>query len=118
MRSVTIITAIICATLLLSARVALASEEIYRWVDDNGTVHFGKQAPGNTKAEEVDIQQNQTGIVPSVPVPEPPSSDQQAEPQVSYAQKRRDERAKQREENAEREEITRAACAQRRKIVS
>ena len=113
MHKATIIKTIIVATLALTAADALADDEIYRWVDENGTVHFDKQPPSNTEAEQVDIQLHQTGIVPSDSIP-----DQQAEPQVSYAQQQRDERKKRREENAEKQEVTDAACAQRRKIVS
>ncbi len=32
---------------------------IYKWVDENGQVHYGEQ-PGNTGAEKVTIRQNET----------------------------------------------------------
>ena len=113
MQKAIIIKTIIVATLAFAAVDALADDEIYRWVDENGTVHFDKQPPANTDAKQVDLQLHQSGVVPSDPTP-----DQQAEPQASYAQQQRDERAKKREENAEKQEITDAGCAQRRKIVS
>lgn len=118
MHKATIIKTIIVATLALATADALADGDIYRWVDENGTVHFDKQPPANTATEQVDIQPHKTGIVPSASAPDQATADQQAEPQVSYAQQKRDERAKRREENAEKQAITDAACAQRHKIVS
>lgn len=32
---------------------------VYKWVDENGQVHYGEQ-PGNTDAEKVTIRQNET----------------------------------------------------------
>ena len=32
---------------------------VYKWLDENGQVHYGEQ-PGNTGAEEVTIRQNET----------------------------------------------------------
>jgi hypothetical protein len=113
MQKATIIKTIIVATLALAVVDALADDEIYRWVDENGTVHFDKRPPANTDAKQVDLQLHQTGVVPSDPTP-----DQQAEPQVSYAQQQRDEREKRWEENAKKQEISDAECAQRHKILS
>ena len=107
MQKATIIKTIIVATLAFAAVDALADDEIYRWVDENGTVHFDKQPPANSDAKQVDLQLHQAGVVPSDPTP-----DQQAEPQVSYAQQQRDERAKNREENIQKQEISDTACAQ------
>jgi hypothetical protein len=118
MHIATNIGAIFIATLALAAADALADGEIYRWVDENGTVHFDKQPPADSKAEQVDLQLHQTGIAPSASSPDQATPDQQAEPQVSYAQQKRDEREKRWEENAKEQEITDAACAQRHKIVS
>jgi hypothetical protein len=118
MQITTNLKALVMATLALAAVEALADDEIYRWVDESGTVHFDKQPPANSESEQVDIQLHQTGIAPSASSPDQAPSDQQAEPQVSYAQQKRDEREKRRQESAEKQEITEAACAQRHKIVS
>jgi len=42
----------ITCTLMLSAGSALA-EDIYRWVDENGTVHFDARPPAGVDAERV-----------------------------------------------------------------
>jgi hypothetical protein len=49
-----IITASIC---LLAHSTSFAG--VYKWVDENGQVHYGEK-PGNTGAEEVTIRQNET----------------------------------------------------------
>ncbi len=35
------------------------SASVYKWVDENGQVHYGER-PGNTEAEKVTIRQNET----------------------------------------------------------
>ncbi|AOS96180.1 hypothetical protein AUP74_00711 [Microbulbifer aggregans] len=41
------------ALLLATAVMPTAAEELYRWVDENGQVHFGDRPPGSVKAEDV-----------------------------------------------------------------
>ncbi len=36
--------------------------EVYRWVDDNGKVHFGDRAPAEKKAEAIDSQLEKVNI--------------------------------------------------------
>ena len=97
---------------------AMAAEEIYRWVDENGEVHFGDLPPENTAAEQVNIKpyQNQEAATGSGPTKA--ATDEFGDPLPSYAQQLRDERTKKRREQEEQKLITDEACAQRRKIVS
>lgn len=37
-----------------------SNAEIYKWVDADGTVHYGQQRPNNATAEKLDIQQEPT----------------------------------------------------------
>jgi len=53
-----LISSIITASLFLFVLSPLHAS-VYRWVDENGQVHYGEQ-PGNTGAEEVIIRQNET----------------------------------------------------------
>lgn len=118
MRIATIIMAIFISTLALSARDAVAGDEIYRWVDKNAVVHFGDRPPDHTQTEQIDVQQGLVGTITAAPEHQPAGTDEQEEPQPSYAQQIRDERAERRMISKENEKIIAEACAQRRKLVS
>ena len=111
MRIATIIMAIFITTLALSARDAAAENEIYRWVDKNGVAHFSDMPPDRTVSEQVTLPQSKVGTIA-------PATQTQPEPQPSYAQQIRDERAEKRLVSKENEKIIAEACAQRRKLVS
>lgn len=100
---------------LLMAMDAIAENDVYRWVDENGVVHFGDQATGPEKAEKVAIKKapinSRNDDVP------PPSGPQPIE-EPSYAQQRRDERAKNRSEAAKREQAMAADCKRAQQLVA
>ena len=48
-------------TSLACALSQLAEAEIYRWVDDQGQVHYGEKAPDNTSSENMDNALEDTG---------------------------------------------------------
>lgn len=52
-----LISSIITASICLCISPLQAG--VYKWVDENGQVHYGEQ-PGNTAAEEVTIRHNET----------------------------------------------------------
>jgi hypothetical protein len=115
MRIATTFIAILTGTFLFFAAGAMADDQVYRWVDKNGVVHFGDQAQGRADAEIVDIQDSveQTSSTPASAY-----TGEQVDPQQpTYAQQLRDDRAKARKERAENKQITAEACAQRRKLV-
>ena len=114
MRIATILTAVFISTLLLSAMDAVAEDEIYRWVDEHGVVHFGNRPGGQAGAEQVEIPESQINNTQ----PAPASAQEDAIQQPSYAQQRRDERAKIHKEAAEKEQAIAAGCAQRRQLVA
>jgi hypothetical protein len=114
MRIATILMAIFISILMLSATDAIADDEIYRWVDENGVVHFGNRPDGQAGVEKVDIPEAR--INSSQPAATTASGDTSPEP--SYAQQRRDERAEIRKEAAEKEQAIAAGCAQRRQLVA
>jgi hypothetical protein len=58
MRIATIFMAISISALVLFATDAAAQNEIYRWVDENGVVHFGDRPAAHSDAEQVSIQQS------------------------------------------------------------
>ena len=53
-----LILSIVTASLCLFIQSPLHAD-VYKWVDENGQVHYGEK-PGNTAAEEVTIRHNET----------------------------------------------------------
>ena len=51
----------VLATLLLPG---LASAEVYRWVDDEGNVHFSDKKPADGQAQEIEIETRQPPAEP------------------------------------------------------
>jgi glutaredoxin len=50
---------------LLAGLSHAATAEIYKWVDDNGTMHFSSSPPEKGKAEKVNVQVNSFSSYPS-----------------------------------------------------
>lgn len=114
MRKATLYTAVLIAALVTTATDATAIDNVYRWVDEQGNVHFGDKPPENTKAEVIDIQPGPA--ISSQPVAETAPVATDAQP--SRAQQQRDERATRRKEDAEQQQALAAGCAQRHQLVS
>ena len=113
MLKATITFSLLWTTLLLTAMEAQAEGEVYRWVDENGVVHFDQQPGDHKEAVEIDVQ---SGVgVEQVATPE---AEPKAEPEPSYAQQRRDERAARRQELAEKRAVTARACEQARQRIA
>ena len=118
MRFTTIFMAVMTAALLLLATDAMAKDDVYRWVDEKGVVHFGDRPPKQADAEQINIHPSAGVTAPAYASATPASTDEQQDPEPSYAQQKRDERAKLRQEAAEQKQITDAACEQRRTLVA
>ena len=114
MRIATILTAVFISILVLSATDAIAENEIYRWVDENGVVHFGDRPGGHAGVEKIDVPESQ--INSTQPASATATTDASQPP--SRAQQQRDERAEKRKEAAEREQAIAAGCEQRRQLVA
>ena len=118
MRFATILVIVFITAFMTWAPDALAEDEIYRWVDENGVVHFGNRPPENGAAETVSIPQS-SGVSTQTPTNTTSNdAEQTAEPQPSLAQQLRDERAAARQEKEEYNKVIAEACAQRRTLVS
>ena len=118
MRFTTILVIVFITAFLGWAPHTLAEDEIYRWVDKDGVVHFGNRPPENEVAETITIPQSSG--VSAQSSEQAPSSGPTAteEPQPSVAQQLRDERAETRREKEERNKVVAEACEQRRTLVS
>ncbi len=113
MLKATISFSVLIAIFMLAATDAGAKDEVYRWVDENGVIHFDQQPGDHKEAVEIDIQSGVGGdpaSAPAAPVTAP-------EPEPSIAQQRRDERAAKRQEAAEKQAVTDKACAEARQRV-
>ena len=115
MRIATIFTVILFATLVLSATQAVAKDEIYRWVDENGVVHFGDRPDGQTNSEVIEIKSDPGTSAPAYSAPTATDSSQQ---EPSVAEKIRIDRAERRKEAAEQQEAIDAGCEQRHQLVA
>lgn len=100
--------------LAMLAVAADATGQVYRWVDENGVVHYGDRAPQGVEATLVGVKPNTVPI--SRPEPKAPTAEgateagaDEAEP-LSYAEQRRRERAERREEYAAAERERNANC--------
>jgi len=55
-------------TLLLIVSLPLAQAEIYKWVDDNGQVHYSEQAPDRKRAaKEIHLPKHTSQVAPVSP---------------------------------------------------
>jgi PAS domain-containing protein len=112
---------IMALTLALSLAITtgVQAETIYRWVDSDGVVHYSGNPPDDVDAKPVDPQTPSGGLgVPAADInPQAPTDAAAQEPEISYAEQRRQERREQREkalkDNAERERKCAAMRQQR-----
>ncbi len=118
MRIATIIMIVVMGTLMPLPMDAVAKDKVYRWVDDNGVVHFGDRPDQQTNAELVNIHKSPAASSEPPSPSMPTDADQQQEPQPSYAQQRRDERTKKRKENAETQQAIAAQCEKGHQLVA
>ena len=114
MRITTLFTAVLIAALVLAATDAIANNNVYRWVDENGDVHFGDNPPRQANAEIVDIQPDASSGLKA----DAYSKSESSPGEPSRAQQQRDERALQHKEQTEKAEALAVGCEQRRASVA
>lgn len=102
---------------VLTGTDAMAKDTVYRWVDDQGVVHFGDRPANSENAEKIELQTRKAEI--TQPVSDVERDAIYAQPAApSRAQLQRDERAKSRQEAAILADAVAAGCKQRRQIVA
>lgn len=102
--------------LALIAQMAPAADQIYRWKDEAGVVHYGDQPPEGVKATLVGVKPNTVQIASPEPASRPPTGEEAAdpetgEPEISYAEQSRQERAERRRQQQEEARRLEADCA-------
>jgi len=117
MRFVKSLKAVFLAVFVLTAMHALAKDVVYRWVDDQGVVHFGDRSSASSDAEEVKLKTPEPAN--GQPASEPDSAFIAPQPTTpSRAQQQRDERARNREKAAKKKAAIATLCDQNRRIVA
>ena len=97
---------------------ALAAEAIYRWVDEDGNVHFGNRAPQGIEAVQINVKPNTVPLVQSganaLADPGNPNAGAEAavdgEEPLSVAEQIRHNRAELRREQAAKDRIKAVNC--------
>lgn len=111
-----------CAMLLALALAIVPggtdAATMYRWTDENGTVHFGDAPPDGVDATPVNVDSPMVGTVAPEPAPAPDGEDAgQATQELSIADQRRQERALARaERTAERQQVELKCEAMRQQL--
>ena len=107
--------AVLIAALTLSTTQTVAEEQIYRWVDKDGVVHFGPRPEGHADATVVELDKAPHNDSRSNPEPTSPYA---TDPQPTYAQELREERAESRKEAAEKQKEMDVLCKNNRDRVA
>lgn len=113
MRNTIVFVTAVLMVLGLSSSFVLAKEDIYRWVDKDGVVHFGNRADAAADAEAVEIKKSPD----SVPA-DPQQSSDPANQTPSYAQQQREERAEKKKEMAQKKAELSKECDWHRQMVA
>jgi len=112
----TFTTAMIFISALMILPSAVMGAEVYRWVDEQGVVHFGDRAPEGTQATTVNVKPNTVELVQPASNANPGTGaespgDGATVPELSYAQQRRQDRTERRKQAAEEASRMEAQCA-------
>jgi hypothetical protein len=124
MRKVLITCLLALAGTLFTLPQLMAADAVFRWVDQDGNVHFGDHPPEGVEAVQINVRANTVSTVSSSGVKTAAddtvmtdaATDEQAAaedqgPELSYAQQRRNDRAEARKKRVEEEALRNANCA-------
>jgi hypothetical protein len=93
---------------LLWALVVPATAQVYKWVDEKGTIHYGERPPPDKKAQELEQHQANPGLAPGK-AEQPSWKDKELE-----FRSRRIETEQAEAQRKQREDAQRQACNQAR----
>lgn len=73
-------TIITITTLGLALSVVTSADEILKWTDEHGIVHYADTAPKNTRAQKLNVRAGKPSVAPPSPIPtEQPQEDKPSE---------------------------------------
>jgi len=98
----------VIALFLLAATAG--AEELYRWVDEEGRVHFGDRPPTEAKAEDIGGELRPINTADGTAAPEKVASRQSVDPQREYQDKQRQRQLR------EQQQMSRACGEARRQL--
>ncbi len=104
-----IITRQIAPLLILLCACGFSQGEIYKWVDENGKVHYS-QTPPDKSAEKMDIEHDAESSTESHQNNQAPSSIENQRRYSDYLEQERLERKEQREQKKKEKEEARTKC--------
>ena len=116
MRSATFFMAFLLATLVMTPTDGKAQDTIYRWVDEDGVVHYTNQPNDRAGSEIISMKDDGGESSQATAAPAEPVSNQPTAP--SIAQQKREARAEQRRQAAEQQAAIAEGCAQRRQLLA
>lgn len=105
---------LIVATLIIGMTLSAAAgaQAVYRWVDKDGVVHYGARAPEGVEATLVNTASPPGGLgVSAEDAKGPQDGPPVGEPEISYAEQRRRERAERREKAMQEDSERQSKCA-------
>jgi len=108
---------IFIVSLALTATNAIAKDVVYRWVDEQGVVHFGDRSSASADAEKVELGTASPAQTQSAPKPDRAFIPQRSA-KPSGAQRQRAQRARKRHKTADAKAEVAALCTQNRQIVA
>ena len=114
MRQALLVSGFVAVLLLVNSTYSHAAPDIYRWVDDEGVVHFSEQAPTNVEAEKVDTRVDESSGV-EFDTESSSASDNGA---PNMAEQLREERAEARFKASEKRTRIEASCEQAKAVIA
>jgi hypothetical protein len=99
------------AAVILMCSFGLAESQVYKWVDEDGNVHYSDKPPVNQQSTEVEIQQP----APAPEIPEPDEAGETGDTKMSaeaWLEQQRAEREADRQQKKSQKWITEADTSQ------
>ena len=93
---------------LLFMLVSVANAEIYKWVDENGNVHYGDK-PGQTDSQKVEINTDSETVQPETGMADRLETQQKM---LQIYEEERLEKEQQRHQAERKKEVTRKKCGE------
>ncbi|MCG8494853.1 MAG: DUF4124 domain-containing protein [Enterobacterales bacterium] len=100
---------VLTTLILVCLTTSHAWSQVYKWVDENGKVHFGDQPPNKEKAETIDLPEQPVSEVPTVTDAERRERQKRL---VKALEEERLEKQKAKEEKKKKEAKRKTYCAQ------
>lgn len=118
MRITTILVVVFLVTMSTWVADTLAGDEVYRWVDEDGVVHFGEEAVAPPGAEQVEVTPHTDNTLDASLPTDSAETTPPYNTESSRAQQQRDERAARQKLYAEQQQQAAAECEKARQRVA